>query len=47
MAIEVPENEKISGGNDGGRKGVDFAIRQRRTDEGSVHIKEREQGGVV
>ena len=28
MAIEVPQNEKISGGGkNGGRKGVGFAIR--------------------
>ena len=30
MAIEVPQNEEISGGGkDGGRKGVTSAIRRR------------------
>ena len=29
MAIEVPQNEEISGGKDGGREGVGSAIRRR------------------
>ena len=30
MAVEVPQNEEISGGeNNGGRKGVGFAIHRR------------------
>ena len=40
MAIEVPQNEKVSGGErDGGRKGVGSAIPRRRTKRGSVNIK--------
>ena len=39
MAIEVPQNKKISGGKDGGRKGVGSAIRRRGANRGSVHIK--------
>ena len=47
MAIEVPQNEEISGGRKNrGRKGVGSAIR-RRANGGSVYIKKREQGGVV
>ena len=33
MAVEIPQNEEISGGGKGGgRKGVGFAIRQRTAD---------------
>ena len=40
MAIEVPQNEEISGGGDNeGRKGVGSIIRRRRANRGSVHIK--------
>ena len=40
MAIEVPQNEEISGGGKNGwRKGVGFAIR-RRANGGSINIKE-------
>ena len=40
MAIEVPQNEEISEEDkNGGRKGVGSAIRRRRTNRGSVHIK--------
>ena len=42
MAIEVPQNEEISGGvKNGGRKGVGSAsaIRQRRANGGSANIK--------
>ena len=40
MAIEVPQNEEISGeGKNGGRKGVGSAIRWKRANKGSVHIK--------
>ena len=43
MAIEVPQNEKISGGGkNGGRNGVGFAIRWRRANRGSINIKKRE-----
>ena len=35
MAIEVPQNEEISGGGkNGGRKGVGSAIRRRRANRG-------------
>ena len=50
MAIEVPQNEEISGGGkNGGRKGVGFAIRWRGANKGGggVHIKKKERGGVV
>ena len=41
MAIEVPQNERISGGGkNGGRKGVNSAIRRRRVNMGSLNIKE-------
>ena len=40
MAVEVLQNEEISGGGeDGGRKGVGSAIRQRRENKGSTNIK--------
>ena len=40
MAIEVPQNEEISGGGkNGGRKEVGSAIHQRRANRGSVNIK--------
>ena len=36
MAIEVPQNEEISGGgNHGGKKGIGFAIRRRRAIRGA------------
>ena len=48
MAIEVPQNEKISGGmRNGERKGVGSAIRRRRANRGSVHIKKKQRGGLV
>ena len=48
MAIEVPQNEEISGGGkDGGRKGVDSAIHWGRANNGGVHIKKWQRGGVV
>ena len=37
MAVEVPQNEEISGG---GRKGVVYAIRRRKLNWGSISIKE-------
>ena len=41
MAIEVSQNEEISGGGkNGGRKGVSSFIQQRRADRGSINIKE-------
>ena len=40
MAIEVPQNEEISGGGrNEGRKGVGFALRQRIENMGSINIK--------
>ena len=40
IAIEVPQNEEISGGGKNGRgKGVGSAIRQRRANRGSMNIK--------
>ena len=40
MAIEVPQNEEISGiGKNGGRKGVSSAISRRRVTREGVHIK--------
>ena len=48
MVIEVPQNEEISGGGkNGGRKGVGSAIHWGKANRGSIHIKKREQGGVV
>ena len=48
MAIEVPQNEKISGGGkNGGRKGVGSAIWQRRASRESINIKKWERGGIV
>ena len=39
MAVEVPQNEEISGGEkNGGRKGVDSAIR-RRANKGAYTLK--------
>ena len=40
MAIEVPQNEEISGGGkNGGRKEIGSAIRWRRANRDSIHIK--------
>ena len=40
MAIEVPQNEEISGGGkNGGRKGVSSAIRWGGANRRGVHIK--------
>ena len=40
MAIEVPQNEEISGGGkNGGRKGVGSAIRGKSANKGSVNVK--------
>ena len=48
MAVEVPQNEEISGGGKNReRKGVSSAIRWRRINRRSVNIKKRERGGVV
>ena len=48
MAIEVPQNEKISGGGkNGGREGVSSAICWGEANRGDVYIKKRERGGVV
>ena len=48
MAIEVPQNEEISGGGKNGvRKGVGSAFRWGGANKGGVHIKKRQRGGVV
>ena len=40
MVFEVPQNEEISGRRkNGGRKGVGFAIRRRRANDGSINTK--------
>ena len=40
MAIQVPQNEEISGGGkNGGIKGVGSAYRRRRPNRGSIHTK--------
>ena len=40
MAIEVPQNEEISGGGkDGGREGIGSAIRWGGANRGGVQIK--------
>ena len=40
MAIEVPQNEEISGGGkDGGREGIGSAIRWGGANRGGIHIK--------
>ena len=39
MAIEVPQNEEISGGGkNGGKKGVSSAIRRKGANGEGVHI---------
>ena len=43
MAIEVPQNEEISGG----RQGIGSAICWGGANSGGIHIKKRERGGVV
>ena len=48
MAVEVSQNEEISGGgNDGWRKGVGSAIRRRIANRGSINIKEWQRGEVI
>ena len=48
MAVEVFQNEEISGGGkDGGIKSVGSAIRRRRADKESINIKERKRERVV
>ena len=37
MAVEVIQNEEISRGKSGGRKGVGSAIRQGRANRGSIN----------
>ena len=44
MAIEVPQNNEISGG---GKKGVGSAICWGGANRWGVHIKKSERGGVV
>ena len=39
MAVEVPQNEEISGvEKNGGRKRVGSALRRRRTNRGNINI---------
>ena len=48
MAIEVSQNEEISGGGkNGGKKGVGSAICWGGANKGGIHIEKRERGGVV
>ena len=48
MAIEVPQNEEISGGGiNVGKKGIGSAVSWRRANRGSINIKEWERGGVA
>ena len=48
MAIEVPQNEEISGGGKNGeRKGVRSAIRWGGANKGGIHLEKRVRGGVV
>ena len=47
MAVEVPQNEEISGEKNGGGKRVRSAICRRRMNRGSINIKERKQKEVV
>ena len=47
MAVEVPQNQEVfEGRENGGGRGVGFAIRRRRANRG-INIKERERGGVI
>ena len=40
MAIEFPQNKKISGGGkNGGRKEIGFAIFRRRANRGTINIE--------
>ena len=42
MAIEVHQNEEISGGGkDGGRKGIGSVIHWRRANRGSINIRNK------
>ena len=44
MAIEVPKNEEISGGGkDGGRKGVDSAIRWGGSNRGTYKLRKESE----
>ena len=39
MVIDVPQNEEISGGKNGRKRGIGFAIRRRGGNRGSINIK--------
>ena len=44
MAIEVHQNDEISGGGkNGGRKGIGSAIRRRGANRGRIHIKNQSE----
>ena len=44
MAIEVPENEEISGGGkNGGREGVGFAIRWEGANRGAYTLRKESE----
>ena len=40
MTVEIPQNEKTSGGKNGRGKGDGCSIRQRRANRGSINTKE-------
>ena len=46
MAIEVPENEEISGGRKNREEKVGSVIRRRRANIESIYVKKRETGVV-
>ena len=43
MAIEVPQNEKISEGKNGGRKGVSSAIRRGGVNRGAYTLRKESE----
>ena len=43
MAVEVPQNEEISGGENGGRKGVSSAICWRGANRGAYTLKKESE----
>ena len=48
IAVEFHQNKEISGGGKNGKgKELNFAIRPRRANKGSINIKEKEREGVV
>ena len=48
MAIEVPQNEEISGrGKNEWRKGVGSALRRGRANRGAYTLRKESEGGIV